>query len=222
MFEYNDNLDIKKEIFHDSIIYTIDNFYKNPDIICDYLFGTPPPFHKIYEFPSYNNVYFQDRRLIKEDIRLKPVVDFLSELVSQKPDSYDIHTNQYRFYNHEFNDYKNCVWWPHKDPGYNAIVYFNKDDSECGTNLYLPSTRETKELSLRGIRFFKDIPINTVEHAAPWVKKEKYEIIKTFEPKYNRLVIFDGYKFLHGMNIVNDRYFSEEYRKNQLFLFNKF
>ena len=33
MFELNDKLVIKKEYLLDSIIYTIDNFYKNPDII---------------------------------------------------------------------------------------------------------------------------------------------------------------------------------------------
>ena len=38
---------------------------------------------------------------------------------------------------------------------------------------------------------------------------------------YNRLVLFDGDKFIHGMNIVNDRYFSDEYRCNQVFFFKR-
>ena len=29
MFELNDNLEIKKELFFESMIYTIDNFYKH-------------------------------------------------------------------------------------------------------------------------------------------------------------------------------------------------
>ena len=49
--------------------------------------------------------------------------------------------------------------------------------------------------------------------------KKKYKIIKTLEPKYNRLVLFDGDEFPHGMNIVNDMYFSNEYRNNQVFFF---
>ncbi len=59
------------------------------------------------------------------------------------------------------------------------------------------------------------------EHSAPWRQKEKYKKIKTLIPKYNRLVLFDGYKFPHGMNITNDRYFSNEYRNNQVFFFER-
>ena len=33
------------------------------------------------------------------------------------------------------------------------------------------------------------------------------------------MVFFDGWKFQHGMNISNDRYFDQEYRKNQVFFF---
>ena len=44
-------------------------------------------------------------------------------------------------------------------------------------------------------------------------------MIKSLPPKYNRLVLFDGYKFPHGMNIVNNHYFSDEYRINQVFFF---
>ena len=47
--------------------------------------------------------------------------------------------------------------------------------------------------------------------------KKDFIVIKTLEPKYNRFVFFDGYEFPHGMNICTDRYFGEEYRKNQVF-----
>ena len=57
------------------------------------------------------------------------------------------------------------------------------------------------------------------EHHQPWRTKNDFKVLKHLEPKFNRLVFFDGYKFLHGMNIVNDRYFSNEYRKNQVFFF---
>ena len=208
MFELNDKLVIKKEYLLDSIIYTIDNFYKNPDIINNFLFKNPAPLHKEYQSgPTYNNILFEDRRLEVYDSRLRPVVNFLSNLISRKPISYDIITNQARFYKNDFNDYKNCVWWPHQDEGYNGIVYFNKNDSECGTSLYSEITDEI---------YFMD---NINEHEAPWRPKEKYKMIKTLEPKYNRLVLFDGDEFPHGMNIVNDVYFSNEYRNNQVFFF---
>ena len=114
----------------------------------------------------------------------------------------DIVTNCTRFKRHEFNDYKNYYWWPHTDGGYNGIVYFN-DDSEHGTCFY-------EELVEK-----PDVP----EHYQPWGAKKDFIVIKTLEPKYNRFVFFDGYEFPHGMNICTDRYFGEEYRKNQVFFF---
>ena len=209
MFELNDNFVIQKEEFSKSFIYIIDNFYKNPEQIHDYLFENKAPLHKIEEVPTCNNVYFEDRRLFKDDERLIPVINFLSELVSQKPLTYELLTNQTKFYIDDFNDYKNCYWWPHVDGGYNGIVYFNKNENECGTNLY----SEITESEL----IYDDIN----EHYAPWRQKENYKMIKSLPPKYNRLVLFDGYKFPHGMNIINDRYFSEEYRNNQVFFFER-
>ena len=205
MFELNDNLDIKKELFLDSIIYTIDNFYKNPHEVHDYLFSDPPPLWKIDEKPSFNNIYFEDRRLVKSDSRLKSTIDFLSNLVSQKPDSYDIITNQARFYNHDFNDSEKCYWWPHIDGGYNGIVYFN-DDKKNGTNLYQVVNQRRM----------------ITEHYKPWRSKEDFKVLKHLEPRYNRLVIFNGRQFPHGMNIVDKKYFSDEYRKNQVFFFNSY
>ena len=202
MFELSDNLEIKKELFFESIIYTIDSFYKYPQDVKNYLFGEPAPLHKIDETPSNNNVYFEDRRLFKVDKRLNHVVDFLGSLVSQKPWTYEIITNQTRFYNNKFNDIENCHWWPHCDGGYNGIVYFN-DDEENGTNFYY----ERNEQQM------------LTEHYQPWRLKKDFRVLKHLVPKFNRLVFFDGYKFLHGMNIANKRYFSHEYRNNQVFFF---
>ena len=205
MFELNKNLEIKEELFNGSIIYTIDNFYRYPQQLEKYLFRdiSSLPFHKGDEKPSYNGTYFEDRRHpARNSLQLKKVYDFLSDLCGQEYDSHDIATNCARFKRHEFNDYENCHWWPHTDTGYNGIVYFN-DDNENGTNFY----NELKPLP----------EVN--EHYAPWRSKDEFELIKHLEPKYNRLVFFDGWKFQHGMNISNDRYFGEEYRKNQVFFF---
>ena len=48
---------------------------------------------------------------------------------------------------------------------------------------------------------------------------QKYKLLKTLEPSYNRLVLFDGLKFIHGMDVTNDRYFGNESRNNQVFFF---
>ena len=205
MFELNENLKIEKELFEGTVIYTSDDFYKNPKEVENYLFGKTNdiPLHKIYEKPSFNGVYFEDRRHDSEDnLDLKKVYDFLSSLCGQGYEAPDIVTNCSRFKKHEFNDYKNYYWWPHTDGGYNGIVYFNDDDKH-GTCFY-------EELVEK-----PDVP----EHYQPWGAKKDFIVIKTLEPKYNRFVFFDGYEFPHGMNICTDRYFGEEYRKNQVFFF---
>tara|TARA_B100001029_G_C14868255_1_gene343032 strand:+ start:28 stop:693 length:666 start_codon:yes stop_codon:yes gene_type:complete len=206
MFELNENLKIEKELFEGTVIYTIDDFYKNPKEVENYLFGQPNKIslHKMDEKPSFNNVYFEDRRHDDsiDNLDLKKVYDFLSRLCGQGYETPDVVTNCTRFKRHQFNDYKNYYWWPHTDGGYNGIVYFN-DDSEHGTCFY-------EELVEK-----PDVP----EHYQPWGAKKDFIVIKTLEPKYNRFVFFDGYEFPHGMNICTDRYFGEEYRKNQVFFF---
>ena len=203
MFELNPDLKIKEEILLGSKIFTIDNFYKNPDEVYDFLFNREVPLWKIEEKPSFNTIHFIDKRLIEYDERLLPVIGFLSYLCNQDAESHDIVTNMQRFFKHDFNDYKNCHWWPHQDSGYNGIVYFNKDDNTSGTNLY--SVKKQYNM--------------TLEHVEPWRPKENFKILKTLEPEYNRLVFFDGLKFLHGANFPDNRYFDEEYRTNQVFFF---
>ena len=210
MFELNDNLEIKKELFEGSIIYTIDDFYKYPQEVDDYLFGQPNkiPLHKQWEEPSMNGVYFEDRRHQSysiDSLDIEEVYYFLSNLFGQEPlrEGKEILTNCTRFKRHPFNDYKNYYWWPHIDGGYNGIVYFNHDDKH-GTCFYEEKVEK---------------PDEEPEHYRPWGLKKDFIVIKTLEPKYNRLVFFDGYNFPHGMNICTDRYFGEEYRKNQVFFF---
>ena len=203
MFELNPDLKIKEEILLGSKIFIIDNFYKNPDEIYDFLFNREVPLWKMDQKPSFNTIHFVDRRLEEYDERLLPVIGFLSYLCNQDADSHEITTNMQRFFKHDFNDNKNCYWWPHQDSGYNGIIYFNKDDNTSGTNLYSAKKQY-------------HIPD---EHFKPWQSKEDFEILKTLEPEYNRLVFFDGLKFLHGANFSDDRYFGEEYRTNQVFFF---
>ena len=202
MFELNQKLEVKQEILYGSVIFYIDDFYLNPNEVDEYLFREDTPLHKIDQKPSYNNIHFEDRRLIKEDERIYDVIIFLSQLCGQKPITCSIVTNMQKFFVNEFNDYKNNIWWPHQDNGYNGIVYFS---DECGTNLY--STDTTDELP------------NAPEHYKPWRPRENYKILKTLESKYNRLVLFDGFKFPHGVDICSDRYYGDEYRKNQVFFF---
>ena len=88
--------------------------------------------------------------------------------------------------------------------GFGYLENFNKGDNTSGTNLYSLVKEKNDEFP---------------EHYRPWRPKEDFKILKTLEPEYNRLVFFDGLKFLHGANFPDDRYFGEEYRTNQVFFF---
>ena len=209
MFELNDKLEIQEERVEGSKAFVIDNFYKNPDALVDYLKSIHAPLHKPGEAGSLNQIAFEDRRHQFHDPRVQEPQRFLRFLISQEPSfPTEVLTNLTRFLNKNQNDYENHIWWPHLDKGYNGIVYLNKDDEECGTNLYRILNRY-------------DIKPEMSEHGDSWRKKEHYSVIKSFKPKYNRLVLFDGRKFPHAMNICSDRYFGEEFRINQVFFFDE-
>ncbi len=201
-FELNPNFKILQENLEGSPIFCIDDFYLKPEEVKNYLFSEEPPLWKIEQKPSNNGVMFEDRRLCKRNARIFNVIKFLSELCKQEPLVSDVLTNMTRFVKDDFNNYTDNVWWPHRDEGYNAIVYFN-ENCECGTNLY-ENCGDTPPVP---------------EHYQPWRPKEKYKFIDHLAPKYNRMVLFNGNKFVHGANICNDRYFSDEYRCNQVFFF---
>lgn len=210
MFEINKNSFIEKKIIEDSEIYIIDNFYKDIEKILDFLLILEPDVWKQNQTPSNNLIYFEDKRHSLMSKHVTKVYDFLSDLCGQDPINMQIKnsilTNFSRFKKCQFNDYKNNYWWPHKDNGYTAIIYLNREDSISGTNLY-------ENLNP------KNEPPNYPEHYKPWRSKENYRLIETLEPKFNRMVLFDGLKFFHGMNICNDDYFGDEYRMNQVLFF---
>lgn len=193
----------KTELFEDSKIFIVDDFYKNPNDVIEYINSHPARLWKSWESPSYNGIMFEDYRHSFEESKCESVILSLEKLCNKKiAQSNMIVTNKIKFLNYEFNDYFNNFWAPHKDIGYNGIVYFN-DSKESGTNLY--SAVEIDEW-------------NDPEHFSPWRPKKLYKVIKNLEAKFNRLVLFDGAKFLHGMNITDDQYF-KTYRFNQVFFF---
>ena len=220
MFEVNENLEVKVDYLMGSKIFAIDNFYKDPEEVSDYLFNREVPLWKIKESPSFNGLFFNERRLIEEDTRLENIYNFLSSLCGMGYKFVDIVTNMTRFCKDDFNDYENCFWWPHTDRGWNGIVYFNKDEENSGTNLHDPKVLQEEEWQ---------ISLSAPEHYSAWRPKEKYSILKTFKSKYNSLCLFDGFKFPHNMNITNDRFFRDislfsypqvnwdNYRCNQVF-----
>ena len=209
MLELNKKLDVEVEDFHGSRIYYIPDFYKDPDEIKEVLDLVEPKYFKEEQNGAYNRIHFHDMRHKIPCSNIGFVNKVLSNLCEQH--AYEkrfIQTNCHKFVKNEFNDYENNYWWPHQDTGYVGLVYFNKDDDECGTNLY-------EMLDLEEPKRKKKVQ----EHTEPWRSKERYRLLKHIPPVYNMCVLFDGHHFPHGMNICNDRYFGDEFRVNQFVQF---
>jgi hypothetical protein len=211
IFEFNEDSPVIVEEFMGSKIYYIDNFFKNPDNVVNFLDKNPGKLHHPNNIPPHfkdrNSTDFLDVRhhLVLNDV--PKIYRYLSFLCGQKPryNLKELRTNITKFLKNPFNDYKNNYWWPHVDYGYTALIYLNKNDMVNGTNLYKIEKRDEIE--------------GVYEHTQPWRSKSCYSILKTIEPVYNRCVLFDGLKFIHGMNIENERYFDNEFRKNIVFFF---
>lgn len=214
MFEINKNAEVREEQFFHTKLYTIDDFYLNPDEVVEYITKPLPPLRwqcQCAECRKWKRTeqiqHYEDRRVIKDNPDLIEAYEALSGLCGQPPaySNQRVITNQVKFIGDELNTYKTHYWWPHVDRGYNGIVYLNHDEDN-GTNIY--DYYHMQEYVARSSK----------EHLDSWREKERYILLKELKPKYNRLVLFDGL-FLHAMNICNDKFFGEEYRLNQVFFF---
>ena len=200
VFKINHPLKFKSETFRGTKIYQCDNFFQFPEQVVEFLDASPPELHKRHEPQTNNGVHFTDRRHILYGAN--ELIDTLSLLdIGEPPSDYKCSTNFTKFEIGEYNDYQNNYWYPHRDNGYTAIVYLNHYTGP-GTNLY---EREN------------DYP-PAIEHMAPWRKRSNYRVIKTLEASFNRLVVFQGNTFVHGMAIEDDTFFKEE-RKNIVVFF---
>jgi hypothetical protein len=196
MFETN-KLNITVESFKGSNLYTMDNFFKDPKSIVNLIQTTDVPLWKENETQN-NGKFFIDKRHTFTDSNIGKIQNDLISILDVKQRMIlpnQLFTNYFRMIDKPFNDYKNNYWWAHKDVGYTFIVYLNEFDCS-GTNLYERTDNEPED----------DIP----EHQDPWRNRSKYNVIKTLDAKYNRMVMFDGFKFHHGMAIDDDKFFGIE------------
>ena len=212
-FDVNKSTRVVTQGLADSKIWIFDNFYQNPDEVKDFILSAQPRVHKGNEERTWNTTHFLDLRH-DIDVNISHVYEFLKTFSQQEYLEPYIFSNYSKFLSDtSFNSYKTHYWWPHVDPGYTGIVYLN-DDNEYGTNLY-----ELKNPEQYPLDYSNDASNSTPEHWEPWREKHKYELIKTLRPKYNRCVLFDAKKFLHGQHVAGERYFHDEFRLNQVFFF---
>jgi hypothetical protein len=214
IFSINSLSNLNLETYDDSNFYWMDDFYLNPDLVYGYITSIEPPIWKDWETPSYNMVYFEDRRHMLHHPDMSEVLNPLSQILGQTVyGEHNVVTNFTRFKKDKFNNYDTHYWWPHNDGGYNAIIYLNKDITEefMGTHIYKPINLDV-------------LNRHENEHYRPWTLKTDWEIMFSFKAKYNRIVIFDGKKYKHGMDISDDKFFGEtlenaKFRINQVLFF---
>ncbi|AOV60312.1 hypothetical protein S820908_165 [Synechococcus phage S-CAM9] len=215
LFDINPDCIVSWESIDKSRIWCIKDFYKRPDDIVEYIKSHEPKYHKRHS-KTRNGIEFHDMRH-GIDVDITHVYKFLQRFCRQTYSTRNpkkLSTNYIRFEPVEFNSYKDHYWWPHYDSGFTALIYLNKDDDECGTNLY-----EFKEPRINEKGKMYDMEFDIHEHVKPWKEKSRYKLIRSIPPTYNSCVIFDGAKFLHGQNVSNVRYFGEEFRLNQVIFF---
>jgi len=191
MWEINDNLHVHTHHVDNQPIYEVENFYKYPTKVARFLFNRDNPTWKGYQEGKYD-----DRRWGTHLPEKLPSHEFIEKVFGLEWQP-ALCTNLFRATSFP---YKTHYWWIHIDPYPAALVYFNEDDEVNGTNLYKPPYESTTE-----------------EGVEPEIPKDQVELLYHIKPKYNKLVIFDGTYFPHGMALNDDRYFGNTYRKNQVF-----
>ena len=88
MFEIKESYDVRVDYVYDSPIYTIDDFYQDPDSIVEFLMSQDAPLWKMEEEfkPSHNEIYFEDRKHQIESSEIESAYYFLQSICKQKID----------------------------------------------------------------------------------------------------------------------------------------
>jgi hypothetical protein len=192
MFKFNSNPKIETGVVDNKPFFIVDNFFEDPYSIREFIIKNEPNnLWKENQLPTYNGKFFIDKRLTIYHESVYKFNKFVSSLCGQAPIEPNMfHTNMTTFVDRSFNEYQTKFWWPHIDLGYNALIYLDLQNTS-GTNVYK-----------------KVLDDNTppIEHFHTWKNKENFELIHTFESKFNRLVLFDGTTF-HGMAVDSDTFF---------------
>ena len=199
-------------------VYEIEDFYKYPDKVVDFIFNLKPDYHKGEQLGEYslNGRKFRDRRHEAEVQGLHLVTEFLSELCGQRPlhSPNRLLTNYFDMLDPEFDLYQDNYWWPHIDDGYTALIYLNKF-SYPGTNMYQHKIYNSPE----DYRKIEDLVwLRANEHLEPWQPKSDWKLNYTIQAEYNKLVLFDGFTNVHSMN-VDSSIFESQTRLNQALFF---
>ena len=201
-FEYNSSWNIDIVPWRDSKIVFVDNIYRYPDRVYEYLTSIHCiRSHKIGD--TLNGIDFIDGQLNLDnrwDMKRKFLISKLYEIYD-KPYQDDVRNtfNQFRLIK-DFPGSDNN-WWPHTDGEINFITFLNKTHNlKAGTSLY--KAKSTKANTFLGKIDF--------EHTKPWKTSKQFEEELCILDRFNCGVAFPG-QWFHGQTIV-DNFFKDTTR----------
>ena len=200
-FEYNPSWNIDIIPWRDSKIVFIDNIYKHPDRVYEYLTSVNSIVSNKHG-NNLNGVDFMDGQLFLDnrwDLNRKFLLSKLYTLYELKEEGTFNVFNQFRL----IDDFPGLGhhWHPHTDNRVNFITFLNKTHHlKAGTSLY--KAQSTKA------NFF--IGKTDTEHTKPWKNPKQFEEELCILVRFNCGVAFPG-QWFHGQTIV-DNFFKDTTR----------
>jgi hypothetical protein len=202
IFNLNDCEELK---LNNEKIYIFNSFYNRPNKIFEYLLNIDPILHRGNN--TLNGKMFLDLRHNGHIDELNEMIEHFENFTNQKCTHKDnnLKTNMQKWFDNDFNNYRDNYWWPHYDDGYTLLIYLNDNNKDNGLNLYEDTPYYDKQSKL-------------VEHINPWHNKSNYKLLKHIETPFNTAILFNANKFLHGCSINNKNNF-KYFRLNQAVFF---
>jgi hypothetical protein len=215
MFKINENCKTKIEKVENHTVLTIDNFYKYPNKIYDYM-------EKSKKFKDPNNYYPGIRKKVYNyEEHLNELRTLLKKINFRK--NFSIPMKEYILYHNklllsEYVPELKCEReniCPHFDTDGNdnkkllAGVCFLSKVNHGGTAIY----RNKKLNVYHDCEKFRKSPMNLRFPTDDFLEKksEYFEVLKLFPMKWNRLIMYDGNLF-HSMYVEDDDIFKKNKR----------
>ena len=193
-FEVSHNLNIEVMSFRGHPVCFVDNFYKYPYRVRDYIDSCPIKSHKIASKKTLNGRAYLDGRLHVNypnsytDVNRVTLYERICGIygVEFNPINWMRTYNLFRL----IKKPKEKYWWPHQDPALNFLVYLNPmNDMGPGTSFFTKTNnREIGD-----------------EHVESWLSEDDFIEDLCVLDKFNTLVVFPG-QFYHSQRIVGNTF----------------
>ena len=201
-FDANDNFDIELTFICGEMCAFINNFFKYPDRVREYVTSCPTKDHRLEKIQVeksiskeyLNGKSYYDAKTYLERVSEPNKAELL--LYQELAKIFNSRLDPVRMFNwRTFNQFYEVetppkpFFWPHQDSGYNMMVYLNPHNHMgAGTTFY-----KKKDYKL----------YNGMEHCDSWWDEEDWEECDTILDHYNCMTIFPGTNF-HSCRIIPD------------------